>query len=409
MKKAILIGASPNTESDDANSAFRLLLMPWTWSRNRGDIDLKAKISELFGTKNVFLYDSGRSAITEVLHSLGIGPGDEVLVHAFTCLVVSNPVMWVGARPIYVDVNPNNFNFDLNDLKKKLTKKTKAVIVQHTFGIPEDVSQIRKIVGPKVKIIEDLAHSLGSVDQDEGLLGTKGDAAILTFGIEKVISSVRGGAAIVYSDTVADKMNLNYQALPKFPKNFLALLLFNPIFWWLVTPIYYFGFGFFTLGRAFVFIGHKLGVLGKSIESGEYEGTKPKWMPAKMSGTLALLALNQWKKLEKFNNHRAMITKIYDNAFESSYGKELKLLRYPLLIKDRAKLVKKARQKGIVIGDWYKKILYSKEKNLSSLLYKKGTCPKAEKIGKQIINLPTFIKVDKRKAEEITQLVKKFI
>jgi len=408
MKKALHIAASPNTEKDDVKIALKHLMSPWTWRKQEYQEKLQNKIEEYFNASNVCLYDSGRSAIMEVLKAFNVGAGDEVLVHAFTCLVVANPVMWAGARPVYIDVNKQNFNFDLYDLKKKITNKTKAIIIQHSFGIPEDVEEIRKIVGSKVIIIEDLAHSLG-VRFNNKILGTFGDAAILTLGIEKVITSVRGGAAIIFNKEAAERMNKNYKNLPEFPKSYTFVSLFNPIFWYLTLPIYYLGIGKLTLGRIKVFLGHKLNLLGRMIEKEEYTGSKPKWMPSKISPALCEIGCNQWDKLERLNNHREEIKKIYERELGINYSGTSAMLRFPVLVRDRDKLLALAKNKGWVFGDWYKKILYSPEENLAGFGYSKGLCPKAEELKGKIINLPTFIKVTPKEATQIAEFVKKWL
>jgi len=408
MKKPIHIAASPNVERDDVMIAIRNIFRPWSWESNKHIGSLKGEISSYFETEDVCLFDSGRSAITAVLHGFGIGAGDEVLVHAFTCLVVANPVSWVGAKPIFVDVNPKNFNFDIDDLKRKITSRTRAVIVQHSFGIPEDIDVIRKIVGAKVMIIEDLAHSLGSSFKGRKL-GINGDATILTFGIEKVISSVRGGAGIIFNKDAMDKMMVEYLALPSFPRGLTFIALLNPIFWWLVLPVYYFGFGVFTLGRMKVFLAHRIGLLGRMIEKSEYGGSKPKWMPAKISPALAELGLNQWKKMKKLNTHRENISKIYSQELGVNYDGATSLLRFPVLVKNRAELIKTTKAKGIVLGDWYKKILYAPQETLDHLGYKAGSCPNAEKIKDQIVNLPTYIGVKEKDAKVIANMVRPFL
>ena len=408
MKKALHIAASPNTEKDDVKIALKKWLTPWSWSKSRGDQDLKIKTADYFNCNNVCLYDSGRSAIMEVLKAFEIGPGDEVLVHAFTCLVVVNPILWVGAKPVYVDVNKKNFNFDIDDLKRKITSKTRAVIIQHSFGIPEDVESIRRIVGDRVIIIEDLAHALGS-RVDGRKLGTFGDATILTFGIEKVITSIRGGAAIVFNKEAASRMEGNYNSLPNFPRAFVGVSLFNPIFWYLTLPVYYFGIGKLTLGRIKVFFGHKLGLLGRMIEKGEYYGSKPNWMPAKISPVLAEIGVNQWGKLKEFNDHRESITKIYESILNIKYEGATSMLRFPILTECRKDLLKSAKDKGYVFGDWYKKILYAPIDALPGLGYETGSCRVAEEIKDKIINLPTFIKISEYDANKIAKLVKLFL
>ena len=197
-----------------------------------------------------------------------------------------------------------------------------------------------------------------------------------------------------------------FETLPGFPKNMIRLSLFNPIFWSITLPLYYFGIGILTFGRAFVFIGHKVGILGRMIEKSEYQGSRPKWMPSKISPVLAELGVNQWDKLHKTIMHRREITKIYSEKLGISYPDSTMLLRFPIIVDDRQMLLIKTKKAGVVLGDWYKKILYAPQNTLDALGYKTGSCPKAEEIKDKIINLPTHVNVTTIDAKRIVALIK---
>jgi dTDP-4-amino-4,6-dideoxygalactose transaminase len=327
-------------------------------------------------------------------------------------MVIANAVKWAGLKPVFVDCNRLNLNYDLKDIQKKISDKTRAIVVQHTFGYPENMQIIKEIAGDNVFIIEDLAHSLGG-QLDGKKLGTFGDAAILTFGIEKVISSIRGGMLIVKDESLAQKIYNTVATLKPFPKKKTSIALLGALLWKISTPIYYFGFGKITLGRMLVYIAHRLGLMGNMIEDCEYETCQPKWLPSKMSPTLALLGINQFNKLEKLNNHRIEIATIYQKELEAEYpqkdGTKHIFLRFPLIIEKRDELLMDAKQQKIVLGDWYKNILYAPDKTLALLGYIKGSCPNAEYLAKQIINLPTYINLTKEDAIEISNLVKKYL
>ena len=123
---------------------------------------LKKKIQDFFNIKFCNVFDSGRSAIYFALKSLGAGDGVEVLVQAYTCVVVVNAINWTGAKPIYVDIG-DDFNIEPADLIKKVTTKTKILIIQHTFGQPAKLDELLAITKQyNLKVIEDCAHSLGA-------------------------------------------------------------------------------------------------------------------------------------------------------------------------------------------------------------------------------------------------------
>lgn len=412
MAKSIFIAASPNTQKDDVALAWGLLFQPWKWRNDKYVREFEQKISTYLGHREAVAFDSARSSLFVLLKAAGIGNGDEVILPAFSCMVVANSVIWAGAKPIYVDSNKVNFNFDLEDLRSKVNIKTKAILVQHTFGNPESMSAVREIIGPQVFLIEDLAHSLGGEWQGKKL-GSIGDAAILTFGIEKVISGVRGGMVVVKDIEVATKLRELRRKLPDFPLFRTMVALKNPLFWSVITPIYYLGFGKFTLGRIFVWLGHKLGLFGNMIEDCEYDTCKPSWLPAKISPALALLASHQFSKLEMFNGHRQSIAKIYTDILGVKYPVQENsrhiFLRFPILVSDRKELLMKTKAGHIVLGDWYKNILYAPEKSLNRLRYTRGTCPNAESSSGIVVNLPTHINVTASDASRIAKLVKPYL
>ncbi|MFQ5493516.1 MAG: DegT/DnrJ/EryC1/StrS family aminotransferase [Candidatus Dojkabacteria bacterium] len=362
------------------------------------------------GTVEAVAFDSARSSFYSILAAYGIGEGDEVIIPAFTCLVITNPVIWVGAKPVYIDTG-DDFNMDLSDLKKKVTKNTKAVLVQHTFGKPIDVGKVREIVGEDVKIIEDTAHCLGG-ELNGRKLGTLGDAAILTFGIEKIISTVRGGMAITNDQELAIKLRQRQIGAKRFGLRRLIASLINPVFWWFVTPVYYLGIGKLTLGRIFAWIGHRISLFGNMIEDCEYESKMPAWIPARLPGALATLGSLQMKKLDSFNAHRMKIASIYESELGISYPSDLPVknvvLRFPVLVDDRHAVLQAAKKIHVVLGDWYKSILYAPEFTWRGFEYIKGMAPNAERLSAMIVNLPTGVNVSVRAAKKIAGLVRKF-
>ncbi len=408
MKRPILIAASPNTQSDDIALAFKGVLQPWKWYEPAYTNELESRLSLDYNSEAI-TFDSARSAFYSYLKSLELEEGSEVILPAFSCMVVANAVLWAGLRPIFVDCNKVDFNYDLEDLEKKISERTKVIVLQHSFGFPENVAKIRSIVGENVKIVEDLAHSLGGTSQ-EGKLGTLADAAIITFGIEKVISGVRGGMLLVRNEEMATKIREMRAKLPRFPflKTFASLL--NPLLWELIIPTYNLGFGKFTLGRMLTALFHALGLLGNMIETCEYKACKPNWLPSPISPVLAKLALNQYEKLETFNKHRCEIASIYKDELGIKDMKDNNVfLRFPVLVHDRCEVTAITKAEGIVLGDWYKSILYAPKSSLEGLKYIEGSCPNAEELANKIVNLPTHIRLDPEHARSIAKLVKPYI
>ena len=149
MCRPISISLSPNTEKDDIRLAFKLIFQPWLWKNGKTIEILENEFKKYLGVKHAISFNSGRSSLLAILSSLGLEKDSETLLQAFTCNAVANPIIWAGLKPVYIDCNEKSFNIDIEDLKRKIGPKTKAVIVQHTFGLPADMEEILKICGEK--------------------------------------------------------------------------------------------------------------------------------------------------------------------------------------------------------------------------------------------------------------------
>ena len=187
--RPIAISLSPNTQRDDLILALKSIVNINSYQRGPYQNKVSGWFKKYFQVKNVFLFNMGRSALFFLLKNINIGSGDEVIIQAFTCVAVTDPILWTGAKPVYIDVD-KSLNIDPVLLEKSISKKTKAIIVQHTFGISAQIILIKKIAQKyNIFLIEDCAHSLGATYNGKKI-GTFGDAALFSFGRDKVISSV---------------------------------------------------------------------------------------------------------------------------------------------------------------------------------------------------------------------------
>src|SRR3989344_3390858 len=184
FRKIISCALSPNTEIDDVFLALQTICTPWKWKYGKAIDKVEKKLGAI-------TFNSGRSAFLALLEAFDIGEGDEVSVQAFTCVAVPNSVLWAGAKPVFADID-ETYNIDPKDIEKKITKKTKAIVVQHAFVIPADMNAILALSKKhNVFVIEDFAHTMS--------IPMRGDAAFFSFGRDKVLSSVWGGAASISS------------------------------------------------------------------------------------------------------------------------------------------------------------------------------------------------------------------
>lgn len=135
---------------------------------------------------------SGTSALHLALIALGISENDEVILPAYTCVTVPLPVLYQRAKPILADVN-DDFNISAEDIKNKITEKTRAVIVPHMFGYPAEMDEIRELCTEKdLYIIEDCCQSIGA-EYKKNKVGSIGDISVFSFYATKVITSIQGG------------------------------------------------------------------------------------------------------------------------------------------------------------------------------------------------------------------------
>src|SRR5690349_19370690 len=134
MMRPISPGLSPNTEMSDAFLSLQTILSPWSYRNGDYTVKITQWLMRFFSTKYIFLFNSGRGSLYAVLKAAGVKEKDEVILQAFTCVAVVDAIIATGAKPIYADIS-THLTLDKNDVAKKISPKTKAIIFQHTFGV----------------------------------------------------------------------------------------------------------------------------------------------------------------------------------------------------------------------------------------------------------------------------------
>lgn len=408
MSKIIAIDAAPNLRNEDVLLSLKSLFAPWNWKNKKNNLELTDYFNKKFGAKKTIVTNSGRAALY-MLISTAIAPGDEVITQAFTCLVVPNAISWAGGIPIFVDIEKDTYNIDPSDLKKKITKKTKVVIVQHTFGISANLSEIKKICKENnLILIEDCAHALGAEYKGK-LLGTYGDGVIFSFNQDKVVSGVSGGVIIINNSEIVEKFdNLKFTLQSQ---NYLKIFksLLHPLLWSVALPFY----NIFNIGKGIIFISWKIGILGNTVTPLEQKGKMPHNILQSLSSPQSELALQGLKRLEKENKRRMEIAQRYKNELNFAtiihpkIEKDSKAiyLRYPIQVEESQELFKLARKKEIILGKWYDKPIFPWN-DVAQKYYAYDTCPVAEEVGKMIINLPTIPRMNDCEVDRIIEIVK---
>ncbi|HVC27628.1 MAG TPA: DegT/DnrJ/EryC1/StrS family aminotransferase [Nitrososphaerales archaeon] len=169
--------------------------------------EFEGKLKARVGTKHAVAVNSGTAALHTSLVAYGIGPGDEVIVPAFTFEATANVVLACGAKPVFADIK-EDYNIDPGDVRKKVGKKTKAIIPVDVYGYPADLDEVREIAdGHSIKVIEDAAESLGAEYRGRPT-GKTDHSGCFSLYATKVITSGEGGAITTDDDEFADRARL---------------------------------------------------------------------------------------------------------------------------------------------------------------------------------------------------------
>lgn len=346
MLKPILIGMSPNAQLSDVWLAFKLLCQPWLWQTGQFTGRLTAKITAYFDLPHVNLVNSARTALYLGLKSLNLSQA-EVLYPVFTCQVVPQAILKAALKPV---------GYELGQIESKITSRTKVLIIQHLFGIPDEMEVIIRLCKKhNLVLIEDLAHSLGGTYQGKKL-GSFGEITVLSFGRDKIISSVFGGALLSRKQV---KLNL------PLPGNFwIFKQLLHPLIFSIAVPTYYF------FGKYLIHLCRKLNLITLPLIQ---------LVPEQLPNALAGLALHQWFRLDSFNRRRRQIAKLYCQAFNQPFNPEATYLRFPLTVKDPVRLIKEGKKQHLWLGNWYEN---------------------------KIINLPTHPRMDQGDARRVINFIK---
>jgi perosamine synthetase len=169
--------------------------------------EFEEKLRARVGTKHAIAVNSGTAALHTSLVAYGIGPGDEVVVPAFTFEATANVVLACGAKPIFADIK-EDYNIDPADVRRKVTKKTRAIIPVDVYGYPADLDEVREIADRRsIKVIEDAAESLGAEYRGRPT-GKTDHSGCFSLYATKVITSGEGGAITTDDDEFADKARL---------------------------------------------------------------------------------------------------------------------------------------------------------------------------------------------------------
>ncbi len=356
--------------------------------------------------ENVFLYWKGRVALYAVLKAMGIKNGHEIILPAFTCVVVPNAVKYLNAKPIYVDISPDNYNMDVAKLEEAITAKTKVIICQNTFGLSSNIEKLTEIAKKhNLLTIEDCTHGFGGFYNGEPN-GSYCDAAFYSSQWNKPFSTGIGGFLIINNESLIPKIKeLEKEKIKPGFTNMLLLYLLLAFRRYFINDNTQHAFT--NLYR--LLSKHNL-ILGSS-QGNELTGTKiPENFFRDISSVQIKTGIKELNKIEKLNKIRKKNASEYTRFLKSKnkiyvpedlFDNHL-FLKYPLIVRDRELFYNIALKEKIVLGDWFLSPLHPVKENFHLWDLDIDSFPIAKTISQKILNLPTDI-LDNRKVIEFLQ------
>lgn len=196
------------SDQDDIEAVSRVIQRGTYWACGKEIIDFENAVANYLGTKYVLAFNSGTSALHTLLLAHGITSG-EVIVPSFTFVATANAVVLAGAKPVFAESEPETFGLDVEDVKKRITENTKAIMPLHYGGIPSrDIEKLRELADEKnILLIEEAAESFGASVNGKKV-GTIGHSAMFSTCQNKVLATGEGGLLVTSSKDVYEKAKL---------------------------------------------------------------------------------------------------------------------------------------------------------------------------------------------------------
>ena len=345
--------------------------------------ELEKALADYTSSQFAVVVSNGTAALHCACIAAGLGPGDEVITTPLTFAASANCILYCGARPVFVDVDPDTYNIDPEQIQKHITEKTKAVIAVDFTGQAARIKEIREICDKHNLIfIEDAAHAIGTKYADSPV-GSLADMTCFSFHPVKTITSGEGGAVTTNNQELYQKLVL----------------------------------------------AHTHGILHEEelMEDAPHEGP---WYYEqvslgynyRMTDFQAALLLSQLKKMDRFSARRKEIVKKYDEAFrnipelllqkeikESDTCRHLYIIRLKLekLSCTRRQFFDAMSAENVQCQVHYVPVYWFPY--YQRLGFKKGICPNAEEIYKGIMSIPLYPKMTNQDVEDVISAVIKVV
>jgi UDP-2-acetamido-2-deoxy-ribo-hexuluronate aminotransferase len=322
-------------------------------------MELEKKIALYHGTAEALGVASGTDALHLAVEALGIGEGDEVITTPFTFFATAEAIMYTGATPVFVDIEPDTMNIDPAEIEKKITKKTQAIMPVHIFGHPADMGKILQIAKKhNLRIIEDCAQSFGA-EMDGKKTGSFGDAGCFSFYPSKNLGAFGDGGMVLLDDLA---------------------------------------------------IASDIRKLRNHGSKGHYRHESVGFN-SRLDEIQAGILLVKFKRIDHYNEQRRQKAAIYNQLLSGSV--ELPVERpgckhvyhqYTIRSKNRDRIQKVLQEKGVSSVVYYPTPVHLQEA-VNFLGYKKGDLPIAEEASERVLSLPVYPELEETSIREIADII----
>jgi len=199
--------AKPYLTTDEAQSAYDTILTGWVTQGPKVQ-EFEERFAAYVGAKYAVAVSSCTTALHLALIIAGIGPGDEVICPSLSFIATANSIKYVGATPVFAEINPETYNLDVNDVEQRITERTKAILLVHQIGMPADIDAFATLCRKyHLQLIEDAACAAGSAYKARKI-GSHSDLVCFSFHPRKVISTGDGGMITTSNEEYARRLKL---------------------------------------------------------------------------------------------------------------------------------------------------------------------------------------------------------
>lgn len=342
----------PSIDEETIAAVGEVLRSGWITSGPK-TLEFEAALSALFGGRPVRAFNSGTITLEIALQLAGVGPGDEVITSPLSWVSTANVVLHLGARPVFVDIDPHTRNIDLERIEAAITPRTKAIIPVDLAGLPVDRDRLYAIAGRhRLRVVEDAAQSLGASWNGKPI-GSTGDFVSFSFHANKNLTTCEGGALVLPGD---------------------------------ISPA----------------LCERLRLQGvQRLDGGEIE-VEVAGHKGNLTDVAAAVGLGQLKHLEEFTARRRALARRYFERLDPALGLGLPpadfansnwhmfqiLLPLERMSMPRADFIARLRERNIGAGVHYPAMhLFALYRGIG---YREGDFPIAERIGRSTLTLPLF-------------------